>query len=125
MLRLPLHVCLGRPWPRKYIRSSSSKRWGLVRLSRIISSRIIPNHRPNRAIAVAQNEGPERGLQEIRGIAAGERLANYPFYHAALGEFELQSGKHEAAREHFRAALTLARNSMERRFLDQRVSACE
>jgi RNA polymerase sigma factor (sigma-70 family) len=79
----------------------------------------------NRAIAVAQNEGPERGLQEIRSIAAGERLANYPFYHAALGEFELQSGKHEAAREHFRAALTLARNSMERRFLDQRVSACE
>jgi RNA polymerase sigma-70 factor (ECF subfamily) len=79
----------------------------------------------NRAIAVAQNEGPQRGLQEIRSIAAGERLANYPFYHAALGEFELQSGKHEAAREHFRAALTLARNSMERRFLDQRVSACE
>ena len=79
----------------------------------------------NRAIAVAQNEGPERGLQEIRSIAAGERLANYPFYHAALGEFELQSGKHEAAREHFIAALTLARNSMERRFLDRRVSACE
>jgi RNA polymerase sigma factor (sigma-70 family) len=79
----------------------------------------------NRAIAVAQNEGPERGLREIRSIAAGERLANYPFYHAALGEFELRSGKHEAAREHFRAALKLARNSMERRFLDQRVSACE
>jgi RNA polymerase sigma-70 factor (ECF subfamily) len=79
----------------------------------------------NRAIAVAQNEGPERGLQEIRSIAAGERLANYPFYHAALGEFELRSGKHVAAREHFRAALKLARNSMERRFLDQRVSACE
>jgi len=79
----------------------------------------------NRAIALAQNEGPERGLEEIRTIAEGERLANYPFYHAALGEFELQSGNHEAAREHFRAALKLARNSMERRFLDQRVTACE
>jgi predicted RNA polymerase sigma factor len=79
----------------------------------------------NRAIAVAQNEGPERGLEEIRTIAEGERLANYPFYHAALGEFEFRSGKHETAREHFRAALALARNSMERRFLEQRVSACE
>jgi RNA polymerase sigma-70 factor (ECF subfamily) len=78
-----------------------------------------------RAIAVAQNEGPERGLEEIRTIAEGERLANYPFYHAALGEFEFRSGKHETAREHFRAALALARNSMERRFLEQRVSACE
>ena len=79
----------------------------------------------NRAIAVAQNDGPERGLEEIRTIAEGERLANYPFYHAALGEFEFRSGKHETAREHFRAALALARNSMECRFLDQRVSACE
>src|SRR5260370_25832216 len=79
----------------------------------------------NRAIAVAQNEGPEQGLKEIRTIADGERLANYPFYHAALGEFEFRSGKHETAREHFRTALALARNSMERRFLDQRVSACE
>jgi RNA polymerase sigma factor (sigma-70 family) len=79
----------------------------------------------NRAIAVAQNEGPERGLEEIRVIASSDRLASYPFYHAALGEFEFRSGKHEIAREHFRAALALARNPMERRFLDQRVSACE
>ena len=79
----------------------------------------------NRAIAVAQNEGPEHGLKAIRAIADGERLANYPFYHAALGELELRRERHETAREHFRAALSLARNPMERRFLDQRVSACE
>jgi len=79
----------------------------------------------NRAIAVAQNEGPERGLQEIRSIADIDRLAAYPFYSAALGELELRRGRHEIAREHFRAALALARSSMERRFLDQRVGACE
>jgi RNA polymerase sigma factor (sigma-70 family) len=79
----------------------------------------------NRAIAVAQQEGPERGLEEIRAIADRDRLAAYPFYPAALGELELRQGRHETAREHFRAALALARNPMERRFLDQRVSACE
>jgi RNA polymerase sigma-70 factor (ECF subfamily) len=79
----------------------------------------------NRAIAVAQHEGPERGLEEIRGIANSERLANYPFYHAALGEFEFQRGKPETAQENFRAALALARNPMERRFLEQRVATCE
>jgi hypothetical protein len=57
--------------------------------------------------------------------AGSERLADYPFHHAALGEFEFRSGRHETAREHFQAALGLARNSMERRFFDQRVSACE
>src|SRR5713226_8233560 len=79
----------------------------------------------NRAIAVAQNEGPERGLAEIRSITDRDRLAAYPFYPAALGELEFRRGRHESAREHFRAALALARNPMERRFLDQRVSACE
>jgi RNA polymerase sigma factor (sigma-70 family) len=79
----------------------------------------------NRAIAVAQNEGPERGLEEIGAITGRDRLAEYPFYSAALGELEFRRGQHETARDHFRAALALARNQMERRFLDQRVSACE
>ncbi len=77
----------------------------------------------NRAIAVAQREGPERGLHEISVIADQDRLAAYPFYYAALGELELRRGKHEAARAHFRGALALARNSMERKFLEQRVEA--
>ena len=79
----------------------------------------------NRAIAVAQLEGPERGLEEIHAIAERDRLASYPFYSAALGELELRSGRHEIAREHFRAAVALARNPMERRSLEQRVAACE
>jgi predicted RNA polymerase sigma factor len=52
-------------------------------------------------------------------------IAGYPFYSSALGELELRRGRNETAREHFRAALVLARNPMERRFLDQRVSACD
>jgi len=79
----------------------------------------------NRAIAIAQTQGPERGLEEIRSIGDRDRLAAYPFYSATLGELELRRGRHERAREHFRAALALARNPMERRFLDGRVSACE
>jgi RNA polymerase sigma factor (sigma-70 family) len=79
----------------------------------------------NRAIAIAQNEGPERGLEEIRSIGNRDRLAEYPFYSATLGELELRRGRRQTAREHFRAALALARNPMERRFLDRRVDACE
>jgi RNA polymerase sigma factor (sigma-70 family) len=79
----------------------------------------------NRAIAVAQKEGPERGLEEIGLIADRDRLAAYPFFSAALGELEFRCGRPETAREHFRAALALARSPMERRFLDLRISACE
>jgi RNA polymerase sigma-70 factor (ECF subfamily) len=78
----------------------------------------------NRAIAIAQLEGPERGLQAIEQITDRERLAAYPFYPAAMGELELRRGRSDSARKHFSAALALARNPMERRFLEQRVAAC-
>ena len=79
----------------------------------------------NRAIAIAQREGPERGLEEIHAVANSDRLATYPFFHAALGEFEFQSGRYEIAGQHFRSALALARNPMERQFLERRMAACE
>lgn len=78
----------------------------------------------NRAIAVAQRDGPERGLEEIHAIVDGDRLAAYPFYPAALGEMELRAGKDAQAREHFRTALALARSPVERRFLEGRLAAC-
>ena len=92
---------------------------------RLIRIRPSPIVALNRAIAIAQNEGPERGLEEIRSITDRDRLAAYPFYSAALGELELRSGRYQSAREHFRAALALARNPMERQFLDRRLGACE
>jgi len=79
----------------------------------------------NRAIAIGERSGPQYGLGAIRAITNPERLARYPFYFAALGKFELESAKYEDAREHFMAALALARNPMERHFLEQRISACE
>jgi RNA polymerase sigma factor (sigma-70 family) len=78
----------------------------------------------NRAIAVAQRDGPERGLEEIGAIEDRDRLSAYPFYSAALGEFEFRRGEFGAARRHFVAALALARNPAERRFLEQRVKVC-
>jgi RNA polymerase sigma factor (sigma-70 family) len=79
----------------------------------------------NRAIALAERDGPERGLEELRSLPERKRLVRYPFYPAALGELELRRGRVNAAREHFAAALALARNPMERRFLERRLFARE
>jgi RNA polymerase sigma-70 factor (ECF subfamily) len=78
----------------------------------------------NRAIAVAQHQGPEAGLDALDAISGRERLAAYPFYPATLGELELRRGQRDAARGHFAAALGLARNPAERHFLQQRWEAC-
>ncbi len=77
----------------------------------------------NRAIAVAQREGPDSGIAAIRAIPASEQLASYPFLPAALGELELRAGRADRARSHFEAAAALARSPMERRFLERRVEA--
>jgi RNA polymerase sigma factor (sigma-70 family) len=79
----------------------------------------------NRALAVAEIEGPERGLEAVRAIAGAERLASYPFYEAALGDLELRCGRSEIAKKHFRFALALARNTAEQRFLARRIADCE
>ena len=91
----------------------------------LVSLRPDPIVALNRAIAVGQRDGHERGLTELRAIADAERLRKYPFYHAALGEFELRGGRPQVAREHFSAALALSRNGTEQRFFHQRIEACD
>ena len=70
----------------------------------------------NRAIAIAQRDGADRGIEEIWAITDADRLTSYPFYWAALGEFELRCNRYEPAQQHFRSALALARNDAERHF---------
>jgi predicted RNA polymerase sigma factor len=78
----------------------------------------------NRAIAIAELEGPAAGLRAIEEIEDAERLTAYPFYAAALGELELRRGRRDAARGHFTSAVALARNDAERRFLSRRIAHC-
>src|SRR5215467_7347833 len=78
----------------------------------------------NRAIAIGQRDGPQGGLKELRTIADSERLANYSFYHAAFGEFELRRGRPDLAHGHFSTALKLSHNPMERQFFERRLNAC-
>jgi RNA polymerase sigma-70 factor (ECF subfamily) len=79
----------------------------------------------NRAIAIAQRDGPDHGIAEIESIPDLERLDRYPFYPAALGELEQRRGDRAAARAQFERALGLARNDAERRYLEKRLNAVE
>lgn len=102
--------------------SAADTQWGtIVQLyDRLLEIRPSPVVALNRAIAVAQAEGPERGREALMNIAGRERLETYPFYAAALGEIELRCGNTAVAHEHYRTAIALARSPMERRFLQSR-----
>ena len=99
----------------------SSIVWLYDRLMAIAPSPIVAL---NRAIAIGERDDAERGLDALRAIADRNRLDRYPFYPAAMGEMELRRGNRDAARAHFAAALALARNPNERRFLTKRLDTC-
>ncbi len=121
------HVEAAIAWVHTTAHCTEDTDWGMIvsLYDKLMTIRTSPVVALNRAIAIAQRDGPHRGLEEIRAIAHSDRLGTYPFYHAALGEFEFRSGRHEIADEHFRTALALARNPMERQFFEQRIGACE
>jgi len=89
-------------------------------LSRVAPSAVVSL---NRAIAIAQRDGPDRGIAEIERIPDRERLEHYPFYPAALAELEQRRGNGLAARALFARASGLARNDAERRYLEKRLRA--
>ena len=79
----------------------------------------------NRAIAIAQRDGPDQGIEAIERIADRERLGAYPFFPAALGELERRRGNVGEARTYFGRALRLARSDAERRYIERRIASAE
>jgi RNA polymerase sigma-70 factor (ECF subfamily) len=77
----------------------------------------------NRAVAVAMRDGPEAGLALVEPL-----LPALPGYHAApaaAAELCRRAGRLEEAAAHYRAAVGLARQEPERRFLERRLAQVE
>lgn len=78
----------------------------------------------NRAIAVAQAEGPAEGLKAIESIQDKDRLVRYPYYFTGLGDLNRRLGRMEVARGHFLKACDLVESPAEKQFLLERVREC-
>jgi RNA polymerase sigma-70 factor (ECF subfamily) len=97
--------------------------WGRIvgiydRLIRIEPSPVVGL---NRAVAVAMRDGPAAGLALIEQILQEGHLAGYHLAHAARADLFRRLGALEEARAAYRAALALARQEPERRFLERRL----
>jgi RNA polymerase sigma-70 factor (ECF subfamily) len=74
----------------------------------------------NRALAIAEIEGPEAGLRAMPEIAADPRLAEYQPYWAARAELLARAGVYDEARRAYELAIGLERDPAVRRFLERR-----
>jgi RNA polymerase sigma-70 factor, ECF subfamily len=72
----------------------------------------------SRAIAVAEEQGPEAGLEIVDRLA----LEDYRYLHSTRGELLRRLGRTTEARDAYRRALALAHDDAERRLLERRLA---
>jgi RNA polymerase sigma-70 factor (ECF subfamily) len=72
----------------------------------------------NRAVAVAETDGPEAGLEAIAGL----ELDSYPYLHSTRADFLRRLGRTEEARAAYERALELAHSEPDRHFLARRLA---
>lgn len=79
----------------------------------------------NRAVAVANVNGPQAGIEAVEAIQNGSQLKSYYLLYAVLGEFEKQLNNFQAAIDNFRKALELTELTSEQLFLSKRLRDSE
>ncbi|MGZ4251607.1 MAG: tetratricopeptide repeat protein, partial [Solirubrobacteraceae bacterium] len=72
----------------------------------------------SRAVAVAEEQGPEAGLEIIDRLA----LEDYHYLHSTQGELLRRLGRTDEARNAYRRALALVSDDAERRLLERRLA---
>ena len=84
-------------------------------LSRVTGSPVVEL---NRAIAIAETEGPEAGLHIIDGLS----LDDFRYMHSTRAELLRRLGRVEAARDAYLRARALTDDGLELRFLERRIT---
>jgi len=84
-------------------------------LSRLTGSPVVEL---NRAVAVAETDGPEAALAIVEGLD----LDDYRYLHSTRGELLRRIGRDDDARGAFRRALELVHDDAERRLLERRLA---
>jgi RNA polymerase sigma-70 factor (ECF subfamily) len=76
----------------------------------------------NRAVAVAMRDGPQAGIELIDSLSSHHALADYHLTHAAKADLYRRMGRFQEARVAYQAALDLAEQEPERRYLRRRLA---
>ena len=76
----------------------------------------------NRAVAVAMADGAAAGLALLEPLSADDRLAEYPYLHAARADLLRRLGRAAEAASAYTRALELTSNEVERSFLGRRLA---
>jgi RNA polymerase sigma factor (sigma-70 family) len=78
----------------------------------------------NRAVVVAEIEGPRAGIRALEEAAADPALRHYHLFDAAFGEFYRRAGDLDRARQHLQTAKNKTTSAFDREIIDRRLAMC-
>jgi RNA polymerase sigma-70 factor (ECF subfamily) len=78
----------------------------------------------NRAIVLAQIEGPHAGIAALDEARHDPAVRHYHLFDATLGEFYRRAGDLAGARRHLEAARQKTTSPFERELIDRRLAKC-
>jgi RNA polymerase sigma-70 factor (ECF subfamily) len=105
--------------------SFGQTRWQEIADLYCMLERIAPSplHTLNRAVAVAEWQGPQAGLAILQGLAPPAWLAGSYLWDAVLGDLHRRAGNLEVARQHAERALGSAPTDAVRELLRRRMAS--
>ncbi len=78
----------------------------------------------NRAIVVAEIDGPHAGIRALDEAGRDPALRHYYLFDATLGEFYRRAGDRARARQHFETARQKTSSPFDRELIDRRLAQC-
>jgi RNA polymerase sigma-70 factor (ECF subfamily) len=90
----------------------------------LLTQQSSPIYLLNRAIVVAQIEGPQAGIRALDEAGRDPALRHYHLFDATLGELYRCAGDLARARHHFQAAWRKTTSPFDRELLDRRLAQC-
>jgi RNA polymerase sigma-70 factor (ECF subfamily) len=122
----PFHLEAAIAYHHCTARSLAETDWpAILRLyDALLTQQSSPVYLLNRAIVVAEIEGPRAGIRELEEAGRDPALRHYHLFDATLGEFYRRTGDLACARRHLEAAREKTASPFDRELLDRRLAQC-
>lgn len=122
----PFHLEAGIAFLHCAAQSYAETNWRAI--LRLYDSLLLLHRSPvyllNRAIVVAQIEGPEAGIRALDEVGRDDSLRHYHLFNATLGELHRRAGDMKKAREHLEAARAKTDSPFDQELIDRRLKKC-
>jgi RNA polymerase sigma-70 factor (ECF subfamily) len=123
----PFHLEAAIAYHHCTARSLAETDWPAIRrlYDALLTQQSSPVYLLNRAIVVAEIEGPQAGIRALDEASRDPALRHYHLFDATLGELYRRAGHLARARQHLEAARQKTTSPFDRELIDRRLAQCE